>query len=98
MTRIPANPAFEIVFGWSTRVTAMYCVHWVVIGWSIGLVGHRTLDLPAVLVSMVVVAVATHLIVRGVARLPRLRGGEPTSAAPTEEPAPAPPLATTATT
>jgi len=75
--------------GWSSRVTAMYCLHWILIGWSVGLVGHRTLELPAVLVAMVVVLVVTDQIVR---RLPGLR---PSPAAAPDEAARTPSLATT---
>jgi hypothetical protein len=49
---------------WSRSVTAMYCTHWILIGWGVGLVGHRRLDLPAVVLAMVVVLLATDRIVR----------------------------------
>jgi hypothetical protein len=52
----------------------MYCVHWILIGWGVGLVGHRRLDLAPVLVAMVVVLVLTD---RLTATLPFLRGSRP---------------------
>jgi surface polysaccharide O-acyltransferase-like enzyme len=49
-----------IVYGWSARVIPMYFVHWIVVGWGIGVVGFRELSLPAVLVAMpAAVAVAS---------------------------------------
>jgi len=89
VARVRAHRLFEVLYGWSARVTAMYCLHWILIGWSVGLVGHRQLELPAVLVAMGVVVVATHAIVR---RLPAPRIGEGARA---EEPAAARTLATT---
>ncbi len=87
--RVRSNQVFDLLYGWSGRVTAMYCLHWILIGWSVGLVGHRQLDLPSVLVAMGVVMVATHAIVR---RLPPLRVGQATAG---DDTAPAPTLATT---
>ena len=63
--------AGRVLYGWSRRVTSMYCIHWILIGWGVGLVGHRLLDLPAVLAAMLVVLVATD---RLTVLLPFLRG------------------------
>jgi len=61
VTRIPAiDRRLAVVYGWSDRVIAMYFAHWIIVGWAIGLVGFRALDLPAVLVAMVAAVVATH--------------------------------------
>src|SRR5205823_4492317 len=30
-----------LVYGWSSRVVAMYFTHWILIGWGVGLVGFR---------------------------------------------------------
>jgi uncharacterized membrane protein len=61
VTRIPAiDRRLGIVYGWSDRVIAMYFAHWIIVGWAIGLVGFRALDLPAVLVAMAAAVVATH--------------------------------------
>jgi uncharacterized membrane protein len=62
--RLPEGRLLGLLGGWSRSVTAMYCIHWILIGWGVGLVGHRTLDLPAVVVAMVVVLLLTDTIVR----------------------------------
>jgi uncharacterized membrane protein len=77
VSRVRPNPVFNRLYGWSGRVTAMYCIHWILIGWGVGLVGHRDLELPAVLVAMAVVLVLTDRIT---ITLPFLRG--PRSKAP----------------
>jgi uncharacterized membrane protein len=50
-----------VVYGWSSRVVAMYFTHWILIGWGVGVVGFRVLGLEAVLVAM---AVAVFLTAR----------------------------------
>ena len=62
--RIPANRAFEVVYGWSGRVIAMYFAHWLIVTWSIGLIGFRSLSLEAVLVGMVVAVALTAYVSR----------------------------------
>jgi uncharacterized membrane protein len=57
--RLPPNRALDLMYGWSARVTSMYCIHWILIGWGVGIVGHRQLDLPAILVAMIVVIILT---------------------------------------
>jgi hypothetical protein len=69
--RLRPRAAVAVLGGWSTRVTSMYCIHWILIGWGVGLVGHRRLDLAAVVVAMLVVLVATDRIA---ASVPLLRG------------------------
>ena len=71
ITRLPENRATVVVFGWSARVTSMYCIHWILIAWGVGLVGHRQLDLAALLVAMGLIVVLTHWITLA---HPRLRG------------------------
>jgi uncharacterized membrane protein len=77
VARVRSNPVFDRLYGWSGRVTAMYCIHWILIGWGVGLVGHRDLELPAVIVAMVIVLLLTDRITLA---LPFLRG--PRSRAP----------------
>ncbi len=70
VTRIPAiDRRIGIVYGWSDRVIAMYFAHWIIVGWAIGLVGFRDLDLAAVLIAMAAAVVATHLGSRLAVRL-----------------------------
>ena len=68
--RLPAAVG-GLLYGWSARVTSMYCIHWILIGWGVGLFGHRDLDLPALVLVMVGLVVLTDRIT---AWLPFLRG------------------------
>jgi uncharacterized membrane protein len=77
VTGVRPNRAFDQLYGWSRRVTSMYCIHWILIGWGVGLVGHRDLELPAVVAAMALVLVLTDRIT---VALPFLRG--PRSNAP----------------
>lgn len=74
VARVPPNRAFDQLYGWSRRVTSMYCIHWILIGWGVGLVGHRDLELPAVVAAMGIVLVLTDRIT---VALPFLRGPRP---------------------
>jgi uncharacterized membrane protein len=58
-----------VVYGWSHRVIAMYFTHWVIVGWGVGLVGFRGLDLPSVLIAMTAAVVLTHYLSRFAVRL-----------------------------
>ena len=69
--RVRGGAVLRILDGWSIRVTSMYCIHWILIGWGVALVGRRQLDVPALLVAMLVVLVATDRITLAV---PFLRG------------------------
>ena len=42
---VAGRPHRRHALGWSRRVTSMYCVHWILIGWGAALVGHRELEL-----------------------------------------------------
>lgn len=83
--RIPANRAFDFLYGWSSRVIAIYFTHWVVVGWGAGIFGFRSLPLAAVLIGIVVAIAATTILSRYAVGLEtphwleRLgRGGSPT--------------------
>jgi len=70
VTRWPAiDRRLGIVYGWAHRVIAMYFSHWVIVGWGVGLVGFRALDLPQVLVAMAAAVVATSYLSRYAVRL-----------------------------
>ncbi|HEX9549788.1 MAG TPA: heparan-alpha-glucosaminide N-acetyltransferase domain-containing protein [Candidatus Limnocylindrales bacterium] len=58
-----------IVYGWAHRLIAMYFSHWVIVGWGVGLVGFRALDLGQVLVAMVGAVVATSYLSRYAVKL-----------------------------
>ncbi len=44
------------------RVTALYVIHWLIVGWGIGLVGFRALEILPVLVAMAAVVAVTGVI------------------------------------
>ena len=58
-----------IVYGWSRRAIAMYFSHWIIVGWGVGLVGFRALDLGPVLLAMAAAVVATSYLSRFAVRL-----------------------------
>jgi hypothetical protein len=61
VTRIGAvDRRLGAVYGWSDRIIAMYFAHWIIVGWGVGLVGFRDLDLVPVLLAMTAAVVATH--------------------------------------
>jgi len=62
--RVRANPAFDFLYGWSSRVIAIYFTHWLVVGWGIGVFGFRSQPLAGVLVGIVVAIVATAQLSR----------------------------------
>jgi uncharacterized membrane protein len=70
VTRRPAiDRHLGIVYGWSRRVIAMYFSHWIIVGWGVGLVGFRALDLGQVLVAMAAAVVATSYLSRYAVKL-----------------------------
>ena len=71
VARIRPNAAFELLYGWSSRVTSIYCVHWILIGWGVGLIGHSQLAPAVVPAAMVVILVLADRITR---LHPRLAG------------------------
>jgi uncharacterized membrane protein len=61
VTRIPAiDRRLGVVYGWSDRIIALYFAHWIIVGWGIGLVGFRALELVPVLIAMAAAVMATH--------------------------------------
>jgi uncharacterized membrane protein len=82
--RLPGRTARGIVHGWSSRVTRMYVVHWLLVSWGVAVVGYLTLGLAEVAVAMVIVVALTDGLSR--LRLPR-RSEAPVE--PALEPAPA---------
>jgi uncharacterized membrane protein len=70
VTRRPAiDRRLGIVYGWSRRLIAMYFSHWIIVGWGVGLVGFRALDLGQVLVAMAAAVVATSYLSRYAVKL-----------------------------
>jgi hypothetical protein len=62
--RLPANRAFDFLYGWSGSVIAIYFTHWVVVGWGVGVFGFRAQPLEGALFGIVVAIVATALLSR----------------------------------
>ena len=61
---VPANRAFDFLYGWSGRVIAIYFTHWVVVGWGAGIFGFRSQPLTGALIGIVVAVAATSLLSR----------------------------------
>ncbi|MEW5989768.1 MAG: heparan-alpha-glucosaminide N-acetyltransferase domain-containing protein [Chloroflexota bacterium] len=70
ITRRPAiDRRLGVVYGWSRRAIAMYFSHWIIVGWGVGLVGFRDLDLGPVLMAMAAAVVATSYLSRYAVKL-----------------------------
>lgn len=61
---VRANPAFTFLYGWSSRVIAIYFTHWLIVGWGVGIFGFRSQPLDGALIGIVVAVVATALLSR----------------------------------
>jgi uncharacterized membrane protein len=61
---VPANRAFDFLYGWSGRVIAIYFTHWLVVGWGVGVFGFRDQPLAGALLGIVVAIVATAVLSR----------------------------------
>jgi len=61
---VPANRAFDFLYGWSGRVIAIYFTHWVVVGWGAGIFGFRSQPLSGALIGIAVAIVATAVLSR----------------------------------
>jgi len=68
---IPANSLFNLFYEWSARVTSFYCIHWIIIGWGVGLVGYQNQEIRVLILLMIVVAVLTDQTTRLWMRLGR---------------------------
>lgn len=58
------NRAFTFLYGWSSRVIAIYFTHWLIVGWGVGIFGFRSQPLAGALFGIVVAIVATALLSR----------------------------------
>lgn len=61
---LPANPFFAWLYFWSKHVTAIYLIHWVLIGWGLMLFGAEQLGLAATITCMFAVALLSDLLLR----------------------------------
>lgn len=52
--RVRLDRVYAVLYGWSGRIIAIYFVHWLIVGWGVGIVGWRALGLGEVLVAIVV--------------------------------------------
>ncbi|WP_133463005.1 heparan-alpha-glucosaminide N-acetyltransferase domain-containing protein [Sunxiuqinia elliptica] len=60
--RIPPNPLFELIYKWSRGVTNIYFIHWVIIGWSIGLFGIQNSSYLTVIALILGITVISHIL------------------------------------
>jgi len=58
------NRVFTFLYGWSSRVIAIYFTHWIVVGWGVGVFGFRSQPLEGALFGIVVAIVATTILAR----------------------------------
>lgn len=58
------NRTFVFLYGWSSRVIAIYFTHWLIVGWGIGIFGFRSQPLEGALVGIVIAIGATALLSR----------------------------------
>jgi len=61
---VRTNPAFNFLYGWSSRVIAIYFTHWLVVGWGVGIFGFRDQPLEVALLGIAVAIVATTYLSR----------------------------------
>lgn len=63
--RVPDNLLFRLCYYWSARVTVFFFIHWIIIGWGIGIIGHGAQNVPAlVLLTIAVIALTDYLVRR----------------------------------
>jgi hypothetical protein len=71
--RVRKSAVVGVLSYWSENVTVFYFLHWVIIGWGVGIAGFQELSLIPTIISMVVAAVladgATRLWQRGKRRI-----------------------------
>ncbi|MGC9395839.1 MAG: heparan-alpha-glucosaminide N-acetyltransferase domain-containing protein [Anaerolineae bacterium] len=63
---IRVNAFFRLCYDWSARITLFFVVHWIIIGWGIGLAGHTQHGIPMLVFLTVAVLVLTDTLVRQV--------------------------------
>jgi len=52
----------RLLVTWGRGVTRLYVAHWIIVAWGLGFVGYLALPLPATLLAMLGVLVASHLV------------------------------------
>ena len=63
------NACFRVCYDWSAHITLFYVVHWIIIGWGIGLIGQAQQSIPVVVCLTGAVIVLTDGFVRQVKSL-----------------------------
>jgi uncharacterized membrane protein len=58
------NRIFGFLYGWSSRVIAIYFTHWLIVGWGVGIFGFRDQPLAGALFGIVIAIVATAFLSR----------------------------------
>lgn len=62
--RLRQNAPFRLLSYWGRHITAFYFVHWVILGWGIGLLGHSRYGVPTLLFLTTAVVALTDRLVR----------------------------------
>jgi hypothetical protein len=63
---VRANAFFRLCYSWGAHITVFFFVHWISIGWGIGLIGHAQQSIPMLVFLTVAVIVLTDGLVRQV--------------------------------
>jgi len=71
--RILKTKVFGLLSVWSRWITVLYVIHWVLLGWSVLVVGYGELNLIGVLIGFVLVILTSDLLTRGWIRLRQRR-------------------------
>jgi len=66
VTHIRDNAFFRLCYSWGANITVFFFVHWIIIGWGIGLIGHTQQSIPMLVCLTVAVLVLTDGLVRRV--------------------------------
>lgn len=70
--RVKANPIFKLFYFWSARVTTVYCAHWIIIGWGVGIFGYHQQAWPGTPLLMIAVLALADQATRVWGRLTRV--------------------------
>jgi uncharacterized membrane protein len=71
VTHVRANAFFRLCSYWSTHITLFYSIHWIIIGWGAGLLGHSQHSIPMLIVLTGAVIVLTDDLIRQLKSIPK---------------------------
>jgi len=61
---VRTNAFFRLCYAWSAHITVFFVVHWIIIGWGIGLVGYSQYGVPMLVILTVAVIVLTDGLIK----------------------------------